>query len=136
LVNADNAQAIQTLTDGGIINLATAPSQHLNIRADTSPATVGSVILVLSGTQSRTQTENGAPYTLFGDNGTVYNSWTPAVGPYTLKSTPYSRSNGSGTVGTPMTINFSVINQTPTPTPTPTPSPTPTPGGTPPATIL
>src|SRR4029077_18194438 len=77
LVNADNGQDISTLNNGATINLASSPTQHLNIRANTNPSTVGSVTMVLSGTQSQTQTENTAPYALFGDNGAgVYNSWT------------------------------------------------------------
>jgi hypothetical protein len=108
-VNSNTGQDIQTLPNGSTFSLATTGT-HLNIRANTNPATVGSVKLVLSGTQSRTQTENGAPYTLFGDSGGVYNSWTPAVGSYTLKSTPYSSSGASGFPGTALTITFTVTN--------------------------
>jgi hypothetical protein len=126
---------ITTLINGANINLATSPSQHFNIRANTNPGTVGSVVMILSGTQSRTQTENNAPYALFGDNGSgTYNPWTPAIGSYTLKCTPFTSTNGTGTAGIALTINFTVSNQAGTPTPTPsappptaTPSPTPTP---------
>lgn len=115
LVNADNAQDIQTLNDGDVINLARTPSQNLNIRANTSPATVGSVVMILSGTQSRNHIENAAPYSLFGDNGSgTYFPWTPAVGPYTLQCTPFTGSNGSGTAGTALTINFTVTMMPPT----------------------
>jgi hypothetical protein len=55
--------------------LAIAPTQHLNIRANTSPAKVGSVIMVLSAAQTHNQTENNAPYSLFGDNSGIYGSW-------------------------------------------------------------
>ena len=128
LINADNGQVITTLGDGANINLATTPSQHLNIRANTNPSTVGSVVMVLSGTQSRTQTENNAPYALFGDNGGgTYNPWTPAIGSYTLKSTPFTSTGGTGTAGTALTINFTVSNQAATPSPTPIPTSTPTP---------
>jgi hypothetical protein len=109
LVNADNGQDIQTLNNGAVINLASQPSQHLNVRANTNPGTVGSVVMVLSGTQSRTQTENTAPYALFGDNGAgTYNPWTPATGSYTLQSTPFTGQGGGGTAGTALTINFTV----------------------------
>src|SRR5438046_4971807 len=119
------------VTNGATLNLATLPTRNLNVRTNTSPATVGSVAMVLSGAQSRTQTENTAPYALFGDTGGDYAPWTPAVGSYTLKGTPFSGSGGSGTAGTSLTINFSVINQAPTPTPTATPTATTTPNPTP-----
>jgi hypothetical protein len=115
LVNADNAQDIQTLNDGAVINLARIPTQNLNIRANTSPATVGSVDMTLSGTQTQTQIANSAPYSLFGDNGAgTYFPWTPAVGPYTLQATPFTEANASGLAGTSLTINFTVTLRPPT----------------------
>ncbi|MFD1143549.1 DUF5060 domain-containing protein [Larkinella insperata] len=111
LVDADRNQDIKVIASGERLNLATLPTRNLNIRVNTSPSTVGSVRMVLSGKQSRTQTETGAPYTLFGDSNGDYNNWTPAVGSYTLKATPYTGSSASGTAGTALTINFSVINQ-------------------------
>ncbi|WP_167856769.1 InlB B-repeat-containing protein [Hymenobacter aquaticus] len=112
LVNADTDQDIQTLTTGATLNLATLPTRNLNVRANTSPATVGSVVFALSGTQTRSQTESVAPYALFGDNGAGdYTAWTPAVGSYSLTGTPYSGAGGGGTAGAALTVGFSVINQ-------------------------
>ncbi|TCJ12682.1 choice-of-anchor D domain-containing protein [Flaviaesturariibacter flavus] len=113
LVNASNEQDIQTLVNGATINLATLPSQSLNIRANTTPATVGSVVFVLTGQQSKNATETTAPYALFGDNSGNYNAWTPAVGSYTLKATPYTGPGGTGTAGTPLTVSFTVVNNPP-----------------------
>ncbi|WP_187264805.1 malectin domain-containing carbohydrate-binding protein, partial [Pontibacter beigongshangensis] len=110
LLNADNQQVIQNLVSGATLDLATMPTKNFNIRANTNPTTVGSVIFQLSGTESKTVNENRAPYDLMGDDG----SWLPAVGNYTLKATPYSSSNGAGTAGTALTITFSVKNQTST----------------------
>ncbi len=113
LVNADTGGDIQALAPGTTLNLATLPTIRLNIRANTNPATVGSVVLVLGGAAARNQTESVAPYALFGDNGAgVYNSWTPGVGNYTLTATPYTAGGGGGTAGTPLSIGFSVTNQT------------------------
>lgn len=111
LVNASSDTDIQTLTNGDVINLATSPSRNLNIRAKTSPATVGSVVFNLTGQQTKNQTESTAPYALFGDVSSNYNNWTPAVGSYTLKATPYSASGGTGTAGTALMISFSVTDQ-------------------------
>ena len=108
LINADSDQPIQTLANGATLNLATLPTRNLNVRANTSPATVGSVVFVLSGAQTRNQTETNAPYALFGDNSGHYNPWTPALGSYTLKATPFTGSGGTGTAGTALTITFSV----------------------------
>ena len=109
LVNATTDKDIKTLNNADVINLATLPSKNLNIRANTS-SSVGSAVLNLSGQQSRTQTETAPPLALFGDAGGDYFNWTPAVGSYNLKATPYSGSGGSGTAGTSLSIGFSVIN--------------------------
>ncbi|WP_211325354.1 putative Ig domain-containing protein, partial [Larkinella arboricola] len=113
LMNADNDQEIKLLTPGEVLNLASLPTKNLNIRANTNPVTVGSVKMVLSGKQSRTQTETGAPYALFGDTNGDYKPWIPALGSYSLTVTPYTGAGAAGTAGTPLTINFSVVNQAP-----------------------
>ncbi|WP_265991515.1 putative Ig domain-containing protein [Larkinella insperata] len=113
LMNADTEQEIKVLTNGEQLNLSTLPTRNLNIRANTSPSPVGSVKLVLSGKQAKTQTDNGVPYALFGDINGNFNSWTPAVGNYNLTSTPYTGASASGTAGTPLTISFTVIDQAP-----------------------
>ncbi|MCP2045568.1 T9SS type A sorting domain-containing protein [Pontibacter sp. HSC-36F09] len=114
LVNANNERDVLTIEDGAVISLASLPSSKVNIRANTSPGTVGSVRLELSGTQSRTYTDNKVPYALFGDNGNgnyYYGNWNPpATGTYTLRATPYTGANGTGTAGTPMTITFTVVD--------------------------
>ncbi|WP_229310725.1 malectin domain-containing carbohydrate-binding protein, partial [Larkinella arboricola] len=113
LMNADTEQEIKVLTNGDQLNLNTLPTRNLNIRANTSPNTVGSVKMVLSGKQSKTQTETGAPYSLFGDTNGNYNPWIPAVGSYNLTTTPYSGASATGTAGTPLTITFTVVDQAP-----------------------
>lgn len=107
LINADTDREIETISNGEIIDLSDLPTRNVNIRANTN-STVGSVYFVLSGTKAYTKTEGGAPYALFGSTGNNYHVWQPAVGSYTLKATPYSGSNRSGTVGGTLTINFSV----------------------------
>jgi hypothetical protein len=111
LVNALTEQDILTIPPNSTLNLATLGSQSLNIRANTNPAIVGSVVFALSGAQTRNYTESGAPYSLFGDNNGNYASWTPVLGSYSLRATPFSSSGGAGIAGIPLTINFKVINQ-------------------------
>ena len=115
LVNTDTRADIQELTTGTALNLATLPTRHLNIRANTNPTTVGSVLFALSGAQARSQTENVTPYALFSDNGGAYYSWIPAVGTYALTARPYTGGSGGGTAGTALAITFSVIDQAPGP---------------------
>ncbi|QHT67859.1 T9SS type A sorting domain-containing protein [Rhodocytophaga rosea] len=110
LINADTEQPIKTLVVGEQLNLATLSTKNLNIRANTNPASVGSVVFNLTGAQSKSFIDSGLPYALYGDVLGNYNAWTPVVGSYTLAATPYSASNGSGTKGTGMSISFSVVN--------------------------
>lgn len=110
LMNAETNQQIRVLTNGETLNLATLPTRNLNIRANTNPTTVGSVVLALSGRQNRTRTETGAPYSLFGDTNGDYNNWTPTTGNYSLTGTTYTGAGGTGSAGTPYTISFSVTD--------------------------
>ncbi len=119
LINADTDQPILTIGNGATLNLASLPTRNLNIRANTSPSTVGSVKIVLSGTQSRTQTQSSAPYALFSESDGNYAAWTPALGTYNLEATPYTSSGATGTAGTKLAITFTVTNQT-TSNPAPT----------------
>ena len=114
LVDADTDQDIQPLANGATLNLATLPTQNLSIRANTSPANVGSVVFSLNGPTSQNRTEMMAPYTLFGDNGAGdYFGRTLAPGRYiSLLAQPYSK---TGCAGTPLEITFTVTNAPVTP---------------------
>ncbi|MBX0334207.1 InlB B-repeat-containing protein, partial [Pontibacter sp. HSC-14F20] len=120
LVNSHTEQDHFQLENGAVIALSELSSTKLNIRANTAPGTVGSVKLELSGTQSRTYTDNAAPYALHGDDGRgnyYFGNWNPpATGTYTLTATPYAGANGTGAAGTPLTISFNVVDQPETPT--------------------
>ena len=110
LINADTDLPIGALTPGMVLDLATLPTRNLNVRADTNPATVGSVVFSLSGAQTHADTENLVPYALFSDIAGDYFAWTPPVGSYTLLATPYDGPDGTGAAGTPLTLSFTVIN--------------------------
>ena len=90
---------IGPLTDGATVNQATTGTQ-LSVRADTSPATVGSVLFTLDGVLVRT--ENSPAYAIAGDDGAGdFNPLTPALsnGAHTLIVTPFSGANGTGKLG-------------------------------------
>ncbi|WKN43593.1 malectin domain-containing carbohydrate-binding protein [Tunicatimonas pelagia] len=110
LVNANTNTDIGVLQNGQMLNLATLPTTNLNVRANTNPATVGSVRFALDG-NANFQTENVAPYALKGDTNGDYKNWTPSLGDHTLTATPFSGSNAGGTAGTALTINFTVIDE-------------------------
>jgi hypothetical protein len=107
LINADTDQPILTLTNGTTITLASLPTRNLNVRAVTSPSTIGSVRFGLDA-NSNYRMETSAPYALAGDDNGNYRAWTPSVGAHTLKATPYAGTNGSGTVGSTVTVGFTV----------------------------
>jgi hypothetical protein len=111
LINADTNKDIRTLTNGEVVNLAQIGTTRINIRANTSPATVGSVVFALNS-NSRYKVENGAPYAIGSNSGSDYHAWNYPTGSLTLKATPYQWSNGGGTAGTPLTVNFSIVNGT------------------------
>jgi uncharacterized protein YjdB len=110
LVNAGNNTELLTLTDGSLVSLSQIENLGLNIRVNTSPSTIGSVFISLSGPVNASRTENGSPYALFGDSNGNYNGRSLALGNYTLTATPYSGPNRTGTVGTTISIQFSVVS--------------------------
>ncbi|OJJ14972.1 hypothetical protein BKI52_41195 [marine bacterium AO1-C] len=110
LINAETNADLFDLTNGQTINLATLPTDQLNIRANTSPVTVGSVYFYENGTLSRK--ENSAPYAFKGDDGAGnYDSYTPDLGSITLEAIPFTGRNGSGTEGTALTVQITFIDQ-------------------------
>jgi hypothetical protein len=117
LIDADVDQPVpgfDPLADGAVLNLATLPTRNLNLRANTDPATVGSVVFGLDGAAAY-RTESGAPYALAGDSAGDYAAWTPSVGPHSATATPYASAGGTGAAGTSLTRTFSVIDQPGTP---------------------
>jgi Domain of unknown function (DUF5060)/Putative collagen-binding domain of a collagenase len=119
LINADTDQVIGPLNDGDTLNLATLPTRNLDVRANTSPSTVGSVRFGYDSNASY-RTENSAPYALAGNNESDYLPWTPSVGSHTLTATPWSSKDATGTQGTAKTANFSVTDAPSPPPPPPT----------------
>ncbi|HHP7239688.1 DUF5060 domain-containing protein [Longibacter sp.] len=109
LVDAGADTDIRTLSEGDVIDLAQLSATSLSIRAETSPATTGSVRFDFNGT-SNYQTENNPPYALNGDTSGDYDGVPELAqtGTYTLIATPYPQPDAGGAAGTPLTITFSV----------------------------
>ena len=110
LVNAALDTDLRILKDLDTLDVVKLSTNLLNIRANSIPDTVGSVVFNLSGTQTSNRTESIYPYSLFGDVAGNYVNWMPIAGSYTLTATPYSGAGGSGNKGIPLTIQFEVTN--------------------------
>jgi len=118
LINADTDQVVsgyESISDGATIDLGALGVTNINIRANTSPSTVGSVRFGLNG-NANAQTESSPPYALAGDSGGNYSNWSYNFDTlYTLTGTPYENSNAGGAAGTALTISFTLTDTTPTP---------------------
>jgi hypothetical protein len=112
LVNAATEKEVQSIVNGQTISLSALKLSKTNIRAVVSSG-AKSVKFVLSGKQSRSYTDNKAPFALHGDDSDgnyYYGNWAPpAVGTYTLKATPYTDAKAGGTAGTAKTITFTIV---------------------------
>ncbi|MDQ4140691.1 MAG: polysaccharide lyase, partial [Bacteroidota bacterium] len=109
LINANSDQLIKTITNEAILDLATLPTSNLNIKATPANA-VGSILFKLTGPHNKRVIESEAPFCLFRDKNGDFHSWTPKAGNYTLTATPYSKARGGGKAGSPVTVNFKVVN--------------------------
>ena len=110
LINATTNNAIATITNGTVVN--TASAQGINVRANVSSSQVKSVVFALSGARTATGIESVAPYALFGDLGSNYIAENLPNGSYTLTASAYNGSSGSGQLIAQSTINFSVGSNT------------------------
>lgn|GEM_PF-1030805 len=109
LINANTNQEIDTLRSGHIIDVAAIGTNKLNIKAHSRMPSTVSVVFDYNGVAAFRK-ENTAPYALFGDSNGNYAVHHYANGNYTLKATPYTGINGSGTAGQGKTISFQVVN--------------------------
>ncbi|MEM8862428.1 MAG: putative collagen-binding domain-containing protein, partial [Chloroflexota bacterium] len=118
LINADTNQSIKTLVNGETLYLPSLPTSNLNVRADVNNPNfnTGSVQFDLNG-QASYQTENVAPYSVFGDSNGDYEAWDLNIGTHSITATPFTGADGSGTAGDSLTISFTISNaMEPTPT--------------------
>ncbi|WP_164019060.1 vanadium-dependent haloperoxidase [Pyxidicoccus trucidator] len=102
LYNADTNQPVPSanpLRNGQVIRLAELGLTRINIRANTYPATVGSVRFVFDGTAS---TDNASVYDLHGT------APVPTTGTHVLTATPYSEASAAGLGGVPLTLRFNI----------------------------
>src|SRR5205814_6155775 len=106
LIYVDSYQPIRALHSFPTRRSSDLPTRNLNVRANTNPATVGSIVFVLSGAQTTNRTETSTPYALFGDRKSTRLNSSHLGSSYTVNSSKKNRSGGTGTAGTALTINF------------------------------
>lgn len=108
LINADTNDILSTIENGDTVYLNSLPTTNVNIRADTSPATVGSVSLSLGGATVATKNESTPPYALWGDQNGSYSPGALNPGLHTLSATPTT----GGVAGPTLTVSFTVFDGT------------------------
>ena len=109
LVDTSDQSEVATLTDGAAVTLEDPASGSYGIRVDlATDAEVGSVLLELSGAKTVSQTENTAPYSLYGDDGTDLNGESLPAGPYTLRAAAYSGDKLGGDLLQILEVSFTV----------------------------
>ena len=110
LIDADNEQALANLHNGMTLNLYDLPA-NLSVVAHTNSNDIGSIVMSLN---DDSRVENGAPYSLLGNNGSDYITWAPIVGQYIISATPYEERAGRGTQGNGLAVTITIIDEAPT----------------------
>lgn len=107
IVNADTDEDIQPLNDGDVF--VKPAGTQINIRYD---ATDNPGSVVFKHQNKVVRTENAAPFALRGDYNGNYLPWAGAVaGDHRVDAIPYSLDRGLGTAGTPLTVNFTIVEE-------------------------
>jgi hypothetical protein len=110
LINARTDQEVRTLVDGDVIDESVLGTDKFNIRANTNPPVVGSVIFSVDNIV-RYRLRNEAPYMVAGNLGDDIFGWAIDPGTHKITATAYSMKNGSGFVGTRLSITLTIAIQ-------------------------
>jgi hypothetical protein len=97
-------------TGSVVLNLAKLPTRNLNIRANTVPDDGISVRFDLNS-KIKHKLEQVAPYAFQGDRFSDYDAWTPRVGTYVIKATPFPNLKGLGAPGKALQLTIKIIEQ-------------------------
>ncbi len=115
LINADTDLPIpgyDPLPANAVLDLTLLPTRNLNLRANTVPATVGSVRFGVDVVASYS-VESAAPYALAGDSSGDYKAWTLSLGSHTVTASPFTLSGANGTAGTALGVTFIILDAPP-----------------------
>ena len=110
LVDAARDQDLATMADGEAIDVEMSNANSLSIRTEIEiHPWLGSLKLELTGPFETARTDNGAPYTLFGDDGGKdYYGGSLPDGNYEITATPFWERDAQGGSGVPLTLSFSL----------------------------
>ncbi len=111
-VDANTDEVITSLRDGDVILLSEIGTFNLAIITHTAPQQVGSVNINLVGPIFRNKLENVAPYASFGNLGDNFFGQSFIPGVYTLTAVPFERRSGQGEAGLPLSITFTMVDDT------------------------
>jgi len=111
LIDSDSDLDIGPLVDGAVIDLTGLGTTTLNVRANTLPSTIGSVLFGLDGDPDH-RIENSAPYALLGNSGSNYSDWNAPLGTHTITATPYSGPDATGAAGPAISVSFTITSGT------------------------
>ncbi len=106
----DKAQPIKgfdPIPADATLDLAALPTREVNLRANTSPPRVGSVVFGMDG-NSQYHLENSFPYTIMGDS--PYFSWRPAPGERTFAAVAYAEPMGAGAKGGEHRLTLRIVD--------------------------
>jgi uncharacterized protein (DUF1800 family) len=135
LINADTDQPIagyDPIKAGASIDLSKLPTKNISIRANTTPAKVGSVRFGLDS-NANFRLEKAAPYAIAGDVNGNYAPLKISTGKHTVTAIAYSGGNGDGQASAPLKLEFTIVDgagATPTATGTTTATATAAPSAT------
>ncbi len=101
-----DGNVIRPLKDGDVIDAADPATSSISIVANVSRK-AGSVAFYLDGELVRI--DNYKDYSITGNKKDIY-EFNPSLGTHTLTAIPYSKKDGEGDEGIPLTITFTVIN--------------------------
>ena len=125
VVDASDQTVVGALTVGATLTLEDPASGSYGIRVDTDPdVEIGSVRLELTGAKTVSQTENYAPYSLYGDDADGLHGEGMPAGAYTLRATAYSEKSLSGDDLGALEVSFTVADSSSDPQDTPENTPT------------
>ncbi len=102
------------IVEGAILDMSAASTGSVSVRADAAArrADVESVVFELRGPRDVTHTDNGPPFSLFGDDDAAaadYAGSTLPNGAYTLTARPYAAAGGRGDALTTFAKSFTVL---------------------------
>ncbi len=113
IVSAETGQPIPGLeeikSEDFQLDLAQLPTTKIALRANTDPATVGSVAFGYDDLPAY-KIENYLPYCINGDSQGVCANWSNALTPgtHTVTATPYAAQSAQGLAGKSLSVRFTV----------------------------